>query len=120
MLSLLSPRARRYQHWLADHGFSAVLASRLAPGVPSGIVNYLAGVTGIRTRAVLAAVALGALPKTIAYVALGGALADPFSVRGLIAVGLYAAAAARRAGRRPAPHPDASRVATIVPSPSAA
>ena len=94
LLSLLSPRARRYQHWLADHGFSAVLASRLAPGVPSGIVNYLAGVTGIRTRAVLAAVALGALPKTIAYVALGGALSDPLSARGAFAVVLYAGAAA--------------------------
>jgi uncharacterized membrane protein YdjX (TVP38/TMEM64 family) len=57
-------------------------------------VNYLAGVTGIRTRAVLAAVGLGALPKTIAYVALGGALSDPFSVRGLVAIALYAAAAA--------------------------
>ncbi len=93
LLSLLSPRARRWQHWLAEHGFSAVLASRLAPGMPSGIVNYLAGVTGIRMRAVLAAVALGALPKTVAYVALGGALTDPFSARGLVAVALYGAAA---------------------------
>jgi uncharacterized membrane protein YdjX (TVP38/TMEM64 family) len=93
LLSLLSPRAHRWQHWLAEHGFSAVLASRLAPGVPAGIVNYLAGVTGIRVRAVLAAVALGALPKTIAYVALGGALTDPFSARGLVAVALYGAAA---------------------------
>jgi uncharacterized membrane protein YdjX (TVP38/TMEM64 family) len=93
LLALLSPRARRWQHWLAEHGFSAVLASRLAPGVPAGIVNYLAGVTGVRVRALLAAVALGALPKTVAYVALGGALADPLSVRGLVAVALYAVAA---------------------------
>ena len=94
LLSLLSPRARRWQTWLADHGFSAVLASRLAPGVPAGIVNYLAASRASAPVRVLAAVALGALPKTIAYVALGGALADPFSLRGLIAVGLYAAAAA--------------------------
>ena len=93
LLSLLNPRARRWQSWLTDHGFSAVLASRLAPGVPAGIVNYLAGVTGIRTRAVLAAVALGALPKTIAYVALGGALADPVSTRGAIAAAVYVATA---------------------------
>lgn len=120
LLALLSPQARRWQTWLAEHGFSAVLASRLAPGVPSGIVNYLAGVTGIRVRALLGAVALGALPKTIAYVALGGALADPFSVRGLIAVGLYAGAAAggvlvvrrlmktRPAWRRSSPHASAA------------
>ena len=94
LLSLLSPKAHSWRTWVADHGFSAVLASRLAPGVPSGIVNYLAGVAGIRSRAFLAAVALGALPKTIAYVALGGALSDPWSARGLFALGLYVAAAA--------------------------
>ena len=63
------------------------------PGVPAGIVNYLAGLSGIRTRAFVAAVALGSLPKTIAYVALGGALSDPISTRGAIAVALYATAA---------------------------
>ena len=75
------------------NGFSAVLASRLAPGVPAGVVNYVAGLAGIRTRAFAAAVSLGSLPKTIAYVALGGALSDPVSMRGAIAVALYAAAA---------------------------
>ena len=74
LCSLLGPRARRRQAWVHENGFSAVLASRLAPGVPAGIVNYLAGLAGIRTRAFVAAVALGSLPKTIAYVALGGAL----------------------------------------------
>lgn len=93
LLALLSPRARRWRTWVTEHGFGAVLASRLAPGVPSGIVNYLAGVAGIGVRAFLAAVALGALPKTIAYVALGGALDDPWSLRGLAALALYAAAA---------------------------
>ena len=76
-----------------ENGFAAVLASRLAPGVPASVVNYLAGLSGIRTRAFVAAVALGALPKTIAYVALGGALSDPVSTRGAIAVALYGAAA---------------------------
>ena len=57
------------------------------------MVNYLAGLAGIRPRAFLAAVALGALPKTIAYVALGGALSDPLSMRGAFAVALYAVAA---------------------------
>ena len=93
LLAVLSPRAARWRTWVAEHGFGAVLASRLVPGVPSGMVNYLAGVAGIGVRAFLAAVALGALPKTIAYVALGGALDDPWSLRGLLAVGLYAGAA---------------------------
>ena len=92
--SLLSPRAAVWLQWLRTHGFSAVLASRLAPGMPSGIVNYLAGLAGIRPRAFLLAVALGSLPKTLAYVSLGGALSDPLSSRGAIAVALYVAAAA--------------------------
>ena len=44
-------------------------------------------------RAFAPAVALGALPKTVAYVALGGALSAPFSTRGLLAIALYAATA---------------------------
>jgi uncharacterized membrane protein YdjX (TVP38/TMEM64 family) len=58
------------------------------------MVNYLAGLAGIRPRAFLAAIALGALPKTMAYVALGGALSEPLSMRGVLAVALYTAAAA--------------------------
>lgn len=94
LASLLSPRAVRRREWLAANGFSAVLASRLAPGLPAGPMNYLAGLAGIRPRAFLAAVALGALPKTIAYVALGGALSDPLSARGAFAAALFVAAAA--------------------------
>jgi uncharacterized membrane protein YdjX (TVP38/TMEM64 family) len=74
-------------------GFSAVLASRLLPGAPASVINYAAGVSGMRFRSFVAAVALGALPKTVAYVALGGALHDPLSVRGIVAVALYAVAA---------------------------
>jgi uncharacterized membrane protein YdjX (TVP38/TMEM64 family) len=92
--SLLGPRGRRWQGWLAANGFSAVLACRLAPAMPSGMVNYLAGLAGIRSRAFFGAVALGALPKTIAYVSLGGALSDPLSMRGGVAVALYVGAAA--------------------------
>jgi uncharacterized membrane protein YdjX (TVP38/TMEM64 family) len=94
VLSLLGPRGRRWRAWVEANGFSAVLACRLAPAMPSGAVNYLAGLAGIRPRAFFAAVALGALPKTIAYVCLGGALADPLSARGAFAGALYLAAAA--------------------------
>ena len=111
-LQLLGPRGHRWRAWLQANGFNAVLAARLAPGTPSGAVNYLAGLARIRPRAFYAAVALGALPKTIAYTTLGGALADPLSARGAFAVALYVAAAlggavvARRLIRsRPAPAP---------------
>jgi uncharacterized membrane protein YdjX (TVP38/TMEM64 family) len=94
VLSLLGPRGRRWQAWLTANGFSAVLACRLAPGTPCSMVNYLAGLAGIRLRAFFSAVALGALPKTIAYVTLGGALSEPLSTRGAFAVALYVGAAA--------------------------
>jgi uncharacterized membrane protein YdjX (TVP38/TMEM64 family) len=94
LLSLLGPRGRCWHGWVAANGFSAVLASRLAPGTPSGLINYLAGLAGIRPRAFYPAVALGALPKTIAYVSLGGALSDPVSTRGAVAISLYVGAAA--------------------------
>lgn len=94
VLALLGPRGRRWRAWLEANGFGAVLASRLAPGMPAGMINYLAGLCGIRPRAFCAAVALGALPKTIAYATLGGALSDPLSLRGGIALALYVGAAA--------------------------
>jgi uncharacterized membrane protein YdjX (TVP38/TMEM64 family) len=87
---LLGPRAAYWRTWIAERGFSAVLTARLLPGTPAGVLNYAAGLTAMPVRAFAAAVALGALPKTIAYVALGGALSAPFSSRGLLAVGLYA------------------------------
>jgi uncharacterized membrane protein YdjX (TVP38/TMEM64 family) len=91
--SLLGPRGTRWQAWLAANGFSAVLACRLAPATPSGLVNYAAGLAGVRPRALLGAVALGALPKTVAYVTLGGALSDPLSSRATLALALYVSAA---------------------------
>lgn len=110
--SLLGPRGRRWQAWIAEHGFSAVLVGRLAPGTPAGMLNYVAGLAGIRPRTFCFAVALGSIPKTIAYVTLGGALSDPVSARGAFALALYIGAAgggaliARRLLRtRPAPHP---------------
>jgi len=90
---LLGPRAAHWRAWIAERGFSAVLTARLLPGTPAGVLNYAAGLTAMPLRAFTAAVALGALPKTLAYVALGGALAAPFTARGLLAVGLYVATA---------------------------
>lgn len=91
---LLGPRALRWREWVREHGFGAVVASRLLPGTPAGVISYAAGLSRMRVAAFAAAVALGALPKTAAYVALGGALHDPLSARGMLAAGLYAGAAA--------------------------
>ncbi len=90
---LLGPRAAHWRAWIAERGFSAVLTARLLPGTPANVLNYAAGLTAMPLRAFAAAVALGALPKTVAYVALGGALSAPLSTQGLLAIALYAAAA---------------------------
>ena len=90
---LLGPRAAHWRGWIAERGFSAVLTARLLPGTPASVLNYAAGLTAMPLRSFAAAVALGALPKTVAYVALGGALSDPLSTRGLLAVALYASTA---------------------------
>jgi uncharacterized membrane protein YdjX (TVP38/TMEM64 family) len=90
---LLGPRAAYWRTWIAERGFSAVLTARLLPGTPAGVLNYAAGLTAMPVRAFAAAVAVGALPKTVAYVALGGALSAPFSTRGLLAIALYATTA---------------------------
>jgi uncharacterized membrane protein YdjX (TVP38/TMEM64 family) len=90
---LLGPRAAQWRTWIAERGFSAVLTARLLPGTPANVLNYAAGLTAMPLRAFAAAVALGALPKTVAYVALGGALSAPLSTQGLLAIALYAAAA---------------------------
>ncbi len=74
---LLGPRAAHWREWIAERGFSAVLTARLLPGTPASVLNYAAGLTAMPLRAFAAAVAIGAMPKTIAYVALGGALSAP-------------------------------------------
>jgi uncharacterized membrane protein YdjX (TVP38/TMEM64 family) len=90
---LLGPRAAYWRTWIAQRGFSAVLTARLLSGTPASVLNYAAGLTAMPLRAFTAAVALGALPKTVAYVALGGALSAPVSTQGLLAIALYTATA---------------------------
>jgi len=111
---LLGPRATHWRDWIAERGFSAVLTARLLPGTPASVLNYAAGLTAMPLRAFVAAVALGAAPKTIAYVALGGALSAPFSSRGRVALALYGATALAGAllARRQL---QAARVARLAP-----
>jgi uncharacterized membrane protein YdjX (TVP38/TMEM64 family) len=73
---LAGPRLERFQAWIEQRGFLAVLYARIAPGVPYNVVNYAAGLTRIRLRTFAAATALGAAPRAFAYTALGGSLGD--------------------------------------------
>jgi uncharacterized membrane protein YdjX (TVP38/TMEM64 family) len=51
-------------------------------------MNYGAGLTRLKLRDMLAGTALGALPKTFAYVSLGGSLDDLSRPEAKVAIGM--------------------------------
>ncbi|MBW3578560.1 MAG: TVP38/TMEM64 family protein [Actinobacteria bacterium] len=81
-------RLGRLDRWLERRGFLAILYLRLFPVVPFNALNYLAGVTGLRTRDYLLATVVGIVPGAFAYAALGGSFDDPTAPEFITAVGL--------------------------------
>jgi len=77
--SRLGPRLTRFDDSLIRTGFLSVLILRLLPVAPFNVSNYAFGVTGIDTRSYVLATAIGILPGTVAFVALGSTLSDPTS-----------------------------------------
>lgn len=67
------------------HGVLAVLALRLVPVAPFTAVNYGSGLTSIRFSHYLVATAVGIVPGTAAYVALGAYGATPTSWQFVVA-----------------------------------
>ncbi|WP_231251600.1 TVP38/TMEM64 family protein [Nocardioides furvisabuli] len=109
-------RVERADRLLADHGFGAVLAVRLTPVLPYTVINYAAGLTGVRWRDYLLGSALGMVPGSLAYAALGAWGADPWGVfagvAALVALVVIGTFVGRRqlghdGGAAPAPAPDA-------------
>ena len=91
------PRLARLHALLEQRGFAVMLAARLAPGVPATGLHYAAGVSPVRVRAFAAAIALGALLRTVPYAILGegvssGSLTTLLVAGGSIALGGAAAA----------------------------
>lgn len=76
---LASRRGVRFDGWLRNRGFLALLYARLVPIVPFNLLNYAAGVAGMSTRSYVIATAVGIVPGTIAYTALGSAARQPGS-----------------------------------------
>lgn len=81
------PRTERVDAWLEGRGLGAVLAARLIPVVPFNAFNYGAGLTSIHPRDYVLGTAVGIIPGTFAFVALGDALLAPGSPQFLAAVG---------------------------------
>lgn len=101
---LTGARVARVDAALADRGFLAVLGARLVPIIPFTLINYGAGLTSVGPRDYAAGTALGIIPGSAAYVALGAfgvELGPAFwvAVAGLgvlVLGGLIAAAVLRR------------------------
>jgi uncharacterized membrane protein YdjX (TVP38/TMEM64 family) len=83
---------------LARRGFAAILASRLMPGVPATALHYAAGVSQVRPRAFAAAIAVGALLRTVPYALLGTGLGSGSSLTLLVAGGTIALGAVAAVG----------------------
>lgn len=64
---------------VAEHGFGTVLLARLVPLVPFSAANYAFGLTSVRWRSYVAATAVGIVPGTALYVAVGAFGAEPGS-----------------------------------------
>lgn len=74
--------------WLERWGLLAVIYVRLLPVFPFNALNYAAGVTALRTRDYVLGTAIGIIPGTFAFSALGSSLDDPTSPEFLAALGL--------------------------------
>jgi uncharacterized membrane protein YdjX (TVP38/TMEM64 family) len=86
--AILPARVRRIDDFLERRGFLAVLYVRLAPGIPYTLANYGAGLTRLRLRDMAAGTAVGAIPRTFAYAALGGSLSDLSAPEAKVAIAL--------------------------------
>jgi uncharacterized membrane protein YdjX (TVP38/TMEM64 family) len=71
MAEVTGPRIDRVQEVLRDQGLASVVVARLTPVLPFTIVNYGAGVSAVSIRDFLLGTAVGVVPGTVAYAALG-------------------------------------------------
>lgn len=91
---LTGARVARLDEVLARRGFLAVLGARLIPVIPFTLINYGAGLTAVRRRDYALGTAIGILPGSAAYVALGAygfELGPPFWIA-LAAIGVLSIA----------------------------
>ncbi|WP_350475274.1 TVP38/TMEM64 family protein [Microcella sp.] len=114
-------RVARLDDILRRRGLLAVIGVRLIPVLPFTAINYGAGLTAVRRRDYALGTALGILPGTVAYVALG-AYGLEFGWPAWTAVGLlgaltvagavFAGLRRRRAVQQPAAPADITRPAS--------
>ena len=91
--SMTGPRIDRVEEIMRQQGLLAVIIARVTPVIPFTIVNYGAGITAVTSRDFVLGTAIGILPGTVGYAALGasaGRDATTFVLAGVMAVTLFA------------------------------
>lgn len=91
--SMTGPRIDRVEEIMRQQGLLAVIIARVTPVIPFTVVNYGAGVTAVSTRDFVLGTAIGIVPGTVGYAALGasaGRDATTFVIAGIFAVALFA------------------------------
>jgi len=68
---LTAERVARLDALLSRHGIPAIIAVRLVPVLPFTAINYAAGLTSVRTRDYALGTAVGIVPGTVSFVAVG-------------------------------------------------
>lgn len=118
VLRLTRGRGERVDQLLADHGFAAVVALRLVPVLPYTVINYSAGLSGVSWRAYLAGSAVGMVPGSLAYAALGAWGAEPWGIFAGLAALVVLVVVGGVVGRRLLGQHDEDVVPTTPASPS--
>lgn len=85
--SVSSDRVARLDARLHQRGLVTVVALRLVPVMPFTICNYACGLTAIPFRTYLIGTAVGIVPGSGAYVAVGAFGGEPGSLGFLVAIG---------------------------------
>lgn len=99
-------RVARVDALLTRRGLLSMIAVRLVPVLPFTAINYAAGLSAVRLRDYLLGTAVGIVPGTVAYVALGAYATSGLSwplvaaVAALVALSAVGVLAARRSRRR--------------------
>ncbi|MEJ7634327.1 TVP38/TMEM64 family protein [Aeromicrobium sp.] len=103
---LTATRVRRLDAQIGRRGFVTVLGARLLPVIPFTTINYIFGLTSVSLRAYVTATAIGIVPGTAVYVAVGaygfspGSWPFAIAVTGLVLLAAVSAVHARRGRKR--------------------
>ena len=105
---MTGPRLARAEDVMRHQGVAAVVVARLTPVLPFTIVNYGAGVSAVSLRDFLVGTAVGIVPGTVGYAAIGasaGRSAAIFAASLVVGTLLFVGAlvVGRRMARRSAP-----------------